>query len=92
MNGEVEVIMPDDGNRVVYGFGDSFGVKPNMQPQYHRGVMRTTVDDCQFVCVAQKDFCDIMNKARDNLKRHKNAAGEIVSETEKRSVLAILMI
>lgn len=29
--------------------GDSFGITPTMDKLYHRGVMRTKCDDCQFV-------------------------------------------
>lgn len=44
--------MPD-GSRREYRLGESFGIEPRLEPQLHRGVMRTLVDDCQFVLVAQ---------------------------------------
>ncbi len=83
VNGEVEVILPD-GGRMEYHLGDSFGVEPRQEPQYNKGQMRTLVDDCQFVLVTQEDYLFIMSKVADNLQKQMDAAGEIVSETEKR--------
>jgi Rap guanine nucleotide exchange factor 2 len=34
-------------------WGDSFGITPTMEKLYHRGVMRTCSDECQFVCITQ---------------------------------------
>jgi len=39
----------------------SFGIKPSKEKEYHRGVMTTTVDDCQFVCIAQDNYYDILS-------------------------------
>lgn len=50
INGQVEV----EGRQL--GLGDSFGITPTMEKLYHRGVMRTKCDDCQFVCVTQTDY------------------------------------
>lgn len=34
-------------------WGDSFGITPTMEKLYHHGIMRTCLDDCQFVCITQ---------------------------------------
>lgn len=36
-----------------------------MEKLYHKGVMRTKVDDCQFVCIAQGDYYAILHEVRD---------------------------
>ena len=33
-----------------------------MEKLYHKGVMRTKVDDCQFVCIAQTDYYKILHQ------------------------------
>ena len=33
-----------------------------MEKLYHSGVMRTKVDDCQFVCIAQSDYYNILHQ------------------------------
>lgn len=49
-------------NRCIYfSFCFSFGIKPTKEKEYHRGVMTTTVDDCQFVCIAQDNYYDILS-------------------------------
>ncbi|VDP29169.1 unnamed protein product [Soboliphyme baturini] len=83
VNGEVEVTLPN-GQKKSYHLGDSFGVKPVADPQYHVGEMRTVVDDCQFVLMAQADYVRIMLKVPENFQRHTDSAGEIISETERR--------
>lgn len=83
VNGAVEVIL-SDGSKLDYHLGDSFGVEPRPDIQYHCGQMRTLVDDCQFVLVAQLDYVQILSKLSTNLRKHIDAAGEIVSETERR--------
>ena len=35
-----------------------------MEKQYHSGVMRTTVDDCQFVCIAQEHYYRILTQGK----------------------------
>lgn len=42
----------------------SFGITPTMEKLYHKGVMRTKVDDCQFVCIAQADYYRILHQVR----------------------------
>ena len=40
----------------------SFGITPTMEKLYHSGVMRTKIDDCQFVCIAQSDYYNILHQ------------------------------
>ena len=42
----------------------SFGITPTMEKLYHKGVMKTKVDDCQFVCIAQTDYYKILHQVR----------------------------
>ncbi|KHN85676.1 Rap guanine nucleotide exchange factor 2 [Toxocara canis] len=84
VNGQVEVVRPD-GQRFEYKLGDSFGAQPIPTNQYHVGEMRTLVDDCEFVLVEHRDYCNIMSKVADHIHRHSDGiTGEIVSETETR--------
>ena len=56
INGEVRIDRVDkDGQNVVeyLGAGDSFGITSTMEKMLHSGVMKTTQDDCQFVCITQ---------------------------------------
>lgn len=39
----------------------SFGIKPTKEKEYHQGVMTTMVDDCQFVCIAQENYYEILS-------------------------------
>ncbi|KAL3982798.1 RasGEF domain family protein [Acanthocheilonema viteae] len=86
VNGQVEVVLPD-GERIEYKLGDSFGVRPDLVPQYHVGIMRTLVDDCEFVLVEHRDYCNIMSTISEHIEQHSDGiTGEIVSEIERRSV------
>ncbi|MFH4975287.1 hypothetical protein AB6A40_001996 [Gnathostoma spinigerum] len=86
VNGQVEVIRPD-GERLEYKLGDSFGAQPIPTPQYHVGEMRTLVDDCEFVLVEHRDYCSIMSTISEHIEQHSDGlTGEIVSETERRTV------
>lgn len=76
--------MFSDGNKIQYHLGDSFGVQAIPGEQLHRGAMRTLVDDCQFVLVAQEHYVEIMSKISSQYKKQTNASGEVVSETEHR--------
>lgn len=65
--------------------GDSFGVRPTPEAQYHRGTMRALTDDCQFVLVAHQDFVRIMNSVNQHRQQTTDTkTGEIISETERR--------
>ena len=54
IKGEVRIDRVDkDGQNVVEYLGcyDSFGITFTMGRMLHSGVMKTTQDDCQFVCI-----------------------------------------
>ena len=57
INGEVRIDIPtQNGESSSIRFlkcGDSFGITPTMETMLHSGIMRTTHDDCQFVCITQ---------------------------------------
>ena len=64
INGEVRIDQPQTSQnvepKVVVGprflrWGDSFGITPTMEKLFHQGVMKTCLDDCQFVCITQVD-------------------------------------
>lgn len=56
-----------------------------MEKMYQQGVMRTKVEDCQFVCVAQSDYYKILHQGEESIKRHEEN-GKLVYVTETRSV------
>ncbi|XP_063969691.1 rap guanine nucleotide exchange factor 2-like isoform X3 [Lytechinus pictus] len=82
LNGHVEVSKPD-GSVDELHLGDSFGVKPTEEKQHHAGVMRTTVDDCQFVCIEQGQYFRILTQGEENIRRISDD-GELVMVTEHR--------
>ncbi|TSO98561.1 Rap guanine nucleotide exchange factor 2 [Bagarius yarrelli] len=84
LNGAVEVMYPD-GQCETVGMGGSFGVSPTMDKELMVGVMRTKVDDCQFVCIAQQDYCCILNQVELNTQRVEEE-GEIVMVKEHREL------
>ncbi|XP_056623536.1 rap guanine nucleotide exchange factor 2 isoform X2 [Triplophysa dalaica] len=84
LNGAVEVICPDGRSESV-GMGGSFGVSPSMEKQLMTGIMKTKVDDCQFVCIAQQDYCCILNQVEQNTQRVEEE-GEIVMVKEHREL------
>ncbi|XP_051558726.1 rap guanine nucleotide exchange factor 2 isoform X3 [Myxocyprinus asiaticus] len=84
LNGAVEVIYLDGHSESVC-MGGSFGVSPSMEKQLMTGVMRTKVDDCQFVCIAQQDYCCILNQVEQNTQRVEEE-GEIVMVKEHREL------
>ncbi|CAG0881920.1 unnamed protein product [Cyprideis torosa] len=61
VNGSVEIELPD-GRKQDLELGDSFGITPTMNKMYHSGVMRTKVDDCQFVCITQECYYRILHQ------------------------------
>ncbi|GMR48418.1 hypothetical protein PMAYCL1PPCAC_18613, partial [Pristionchus mayeri] len=86
VNGQMEVVRPS-GERVEYKLGDAFGCDPTPTQQFHQGDMRTLVDDCEFVLVEHKDFCSIMSTLSEHIEKDRDGlTGEIVSETERRTV------
>lgn len=84
LNGSVEVTYPD-GRTEVLCMGNSFGVSPTMEKEFMKGVMRTKVDDCQFVCIAQQDYCCILNQVEKNMQKVEEE-GEIVMVKEHREL------
>uniref|UniRef100_A0AAY4DK70 RA-GEF-1 n=1 Tax=Denticeps clupeoides TaxID=299321 RepID=A0AAY4DK70_9TELE len=84
LNGSVEVLYPD-GHSETLGMGSSFGVTPSLEKELMMGVMKTKVDDCQFVCVAQQEYCCILNRIELNTQRVEEE-GEIVMVKEHREL------
>ncbi|PRD31099.1 UNVERIFIED_CONTAM: Rap guanine nucleotide exchange factor 2 [Trichonephila clavipes] len=84
VNGAVEIESANGEIRELQ-IGDSFGITPTMEKMYQKGVMRTKVEDCQFVCVAQSDYYRILHQGEENIKRHEEN-GKLVYVTELRSV------
>lgn len=56
-----------------------------MEKMYQQGVMRTKVEDCQFVCVAQSDYYKILHQGEESIKRHEEN-GKLSHVTETRAV------
>uniref|UniRef100_A0A1A7X1N9 Rap guanine nucleotide exchange factor 2 n=1 Tax=Iconisemion striatum TaxID=60296 RepID=A0A1A7X1N9_9TELE len=84
LNGSVEVTHPDSRTEVLC-MGNSFGVSPTMEKEYMKGVMKTKVDDCQFVCIAQQEYCCILNQVEKNMQKVEEE-GEIVMVKEHREL------
>ncbi|XP_056625094.1 rap guanine nucleotide exchange factor 2 isoform X5 [Triplophysa dalaica] len=84
LNGSVEVTYPDHRTEILC-MGNSFGVSPTMEKEYMKGVMKTKVDDCQFVCIAQQDYCCILNQVEKNMQKVEEE-GEIVMVKEHREL------
>ncbi|XP_038060264.1 rap guanine nucleotide exchange factor 2-like isoform X3 [Patiria miniata] len=82
LNGHVEVTK-SDGSIDQLHLGDSFGVKPTLETQFHVGVMKTTIDDCQFVCIAQDHYYRILTQGEENIRRIEEN-GQVVMITEHR--------
>lgn len=49
LNGSVEIVVDSEETTFLH-LGDSFGVEPSVKKMYHKGVMKTRVDDCQVSC------------------------------------------
>ncbi|KAM6953545.1 rap guanine nucleotide exchange factor 2 isoform 2-T2 [Aplochiton taeniatus] len=84
LNGSVEVTYPE-GRPEILCMGNSFGVSPTMEKEFMKGVMKTKVDDCQFVCIAQQDYCCILNQVEKNMQKVEEE-GEIVMVKEHREL------
>ncbi|XP_028314740.1 rap guanine nucleotide exchange factor 2 isoform X4 [Gouania willdenowi] len=84
LNGSVEVTYPDSRTEILC-MGNSFGVSPTMEKEYMKGVMKTKVDDCQFVCIAQQEYCCILNQVEKNMQKVEEE-GEIVMVKEHREL------
>ncbi|XP_075756474.1 rap guanine nucleotide exchange factor 6 isoform X2 [Pelodiscus sinensis] len=84
LNGTVEISYPD-GKTESLCMGNSFGITPSLDKQYMNGVVRTKVDDCQFVCIAQQDYWRILNHVEKNTHKVEEE-GEIVMVKEHREL------
>lgn len=84
INGHVEVAEPDGGAHELH-LGDSFGITPTMEKLYHQGVMRSKVDDCQFVCIRQTDYYRILHQGEENTRRVEED-GIVVLVAEQRPI------
>nr|XP_014340172.1 PREDICTED: rap guanine nucleotide exchange factor 6 [Latimeria chalumnae] len=84
VNGSVE-ITHSDGRSESLCMGNSFGISPSLDKQYMSGVVRTKVDDCQFVCIAQQDYWRILNHVEKNTHKVEEE-GEIVMVKEHREL------
>ncbi|XP_061596490.1 rap guanine nucleotide exchange factor 6-like isoform X3 [Cololabis saira] len=84
LNGAVEISHPE-GRVETLCMGNSFGISPSLDKQYMIGEVRTKGDDCQFVCVAQEDYCRILNHVEKNTHKVEEE-GEIVMVKEHREL------
>ncbi|XP_068947922.1 rap guanine nucleotide exchange factor 6 isoform X5 [Petaurus breviceps papuanus] len=84
LNGTVEINYPD-GKSESLCMGNSFGIIPTLDKQYMNGIVRTKVDDCQFVCIAQQDYWRILNHVEKNTHKVEEE-GEIVMVQEHREL------
>ncbi|XP_056630523.1 rap guanine nucleotide exchange factor 2 isoform X4 [Diorhabda sublineata] len=82
VNGSVEVVIQDGPSQTLY-MGDAFGILPTMDKLYHKGIMITKCDDCQFVCITQSDYYRILHQGEENTRRHEED-GKLVMVTELR--------
>ncbi|XP_028968798.1 rap guanine nucleotide exchange factor 2 [Galendromus occidentalis] len=82
VNGMVEVELPDGTIQDLY-LGDSFGITPTMEKMHHVGTMRTKMDDCQFVCIAQSEYYRILHQGEENTRKLEEN-GRVVLVTEHR--------
>eukprot|EP00794_Sanderia_malayensis_P016597 gene16597-18286_t len=83
LNGSVEVTFATGGSTTMH-LGDAFGVKTEPETIFHKGVMRTRVDDCQFVCIAREDYWRIFSQGEADTKKVEEE-GEVVLVTEHRT-------
>ncbi|XP_051955478.1 rap guanine nucleotide exchange factor 6-like isoform X2 [Xyrauchen texanus] len=84
LNGAVEISY-GDGRAEILCMGNSFGISPSLDKQFMNGVVRTRGDDCQFVCIAQEDYCRILNHVEQNTHKVEEE-GEIVMVKEHREL------
>ncbi|XP_070700202.1 rap guanine nucleotide exchange factor 6-like isoform X5 [Pempheris klunzingeri] len=84
LNGAVEISHPE-GRVETLCMGNSFGISPSLDKQYMNGEVRTKLDDCQFVCIAQEDYWRILNHVEKNTHKVEEE-GEIVMVKEHREL------
>eukprot|EP00795_Rhopilema_esculentum_P012593 gene12593-3296_t len=83
LNGSVEIFEKGKVPMTMH-LGDCFGVNTKPEKVYHHGVMRTRVDDCQFVCIAREDYWRIFTHEEEKTVRVEEE-GEVVLVTEHRT-------
>ncbi len=83
INGEVRIDLPNNPKAAprFLKCGDSFGITPTMEKLFHKGVMKTVMDDCQFVCITQSDYYKILNDGETN-QRKVEEDGKVVLVSE----------
>lgn len=54
-----------------------------MEKMHHVGTMRTKMDDCQFVCIAQSEYYRILHQGEENTRKLEEN-GRVVLVTEHR--------
>lgn len=84
LNGSVDVFLKNKPPKTLT-LGDAFGVSTTPGVMYHQGMMKTRVDDCQFVCIAQDDYWRIFSQGEASCRKVEEE-GEVVMVTEHRVV------
>ncbi|XP_062868307.1 rap guanine nucleotide exchange factor 6 isoform X3 [Trichomycterus rosablanca] len=84
LNGAVE-INHSDGRTEILCMGNSFGISASLEKQCMNGEVRTKGDDCQLVCIAQRDYWRILNHVEKNTHKVEEE-GEIVMVKEHREL------
>ncbi|CAD5123698.1 DgyrCDS12018 [Dimorphilus gyrociliatus] len=82
LNGHVEVEKMDKTISHLH-MGDSFGITPSRNVQKHIGIMKTKVDNCQFLCIDQENYYRILTQGEQNTVRHEEN-DKVVLVTEYR--------
>ncbi|CAF0850292.1 unnamed protein product [Rotaria sp. Silwood1] len=60
--------------------GENFGCGPTLDHYYHKGIMKTRVDNCEFVVVAQNDYYAILNQGEKNIRIEENGKLVMIKE------------
>ncbi|XP_068904541.1 rap guanine nucleotide exchange factor 6 isoform X9 [Tenebrio molitor] len=89
VNGCMEVLVPGEESQTLT-VGDGYGVSPVLEKQYHKGVLITKCDDCQFVFILQEDYHRIMLEGENNIHRQEEN-GKIVMVTESRGSSSVVI-
>lgn len=86
LNGKVKVTYDDCETINELEFGDDFGVRPTLDRQVHQGVMQTLCNDCQFICIAQHDYYNVLHESQDAQRRVLDQkTGEVCMIEERRN-------
>ena len=85
LNGKVKVTYEDCETINELEFGDDFGVRPTLDRQVHQGIMQTLCNDCQFICIAQHDYYNVLHESQDAQRRVLDQkTGEVCMIEERR--------